>query len=55
MYGVKKKGAYWVLNERDHLEKCEWEENIKTDLQEIRSGTWTTLIWLRIGTSGWLL
>jgi hypothetical protein len=27
------------------------EDNITTDLQEIGRGTWTALIWLRIGTS----
>jgi len=27
-----------------------WEDNIKTDLQELGSGGWTGLIWLKIGT-----
>ena len=25
-----------------------WEDNIKMDLQEVRSGGWTGLIWVRI-------
>ena len=29
-----------------------WEDNIKIDLQEVGSGEWTELIWLRIGTGG---
>jgi hypothetical protein len=29
-----------------------WEDNIKMDLQEVGLGTWTGLIWLRIGTGG---
>ena len=28
-----------------------WED-IKMDLQEVRCGAWTGLIWLRIGTGG---
>jgi hypothetical protein len=32
-----------------------WEDNIKVDLQEMRWGAWTGLIWLRIGTGGGLL
>jgi hypothetical protein len=32
-----------------------WEDNIKTDLQEVGCGAWTGLIWLRIGTGGGLL
>ena len=31
------------------------EDNIKVDLQEVGWGTWTGLIWLRIGTGGGLL
>jgi len=29
-----------------------WEDNIKLDLQELEWGSWTELIWLRIGTGG---
>jgi len=29
-----------------------WEDNIKMDLQEVRRGAWTGLMWLRIGTGG---
>jgi len=32
-----------------------WEDNIKTDLQEIKWAVWTRLISLRTGTSGGLL
>jgi hypothetical protein len=33
-----------------------WEDSIKMDLQEVEwRGTWTGLIWLRIGTGGGLL
>jgi hypothetical protein len=34
-----------------------WEDNVKMDLQEVGwgGGTWTGLIWLRIGTGGGLL
>jgi hypothetical protein len=33
-----------------------WVDNIKMDLREIGwDGEWIGLIWLRIGTSGWLL
>jgi hypothetical protein len=27
-----------------------WEDNIKTDLQEVECGVWTRLSWLRIET-----
>ena len=30
-------------------------DNIKMDLQEVRWGVWTGLIWLRIGTGGGIL
>jgi len=29
-----------------------WEDNIKTDLQEVGKGVWTGSSWLRIGTGG---
>jgi hypothetical protein len=32
--------------------KRRWEENIKMDFQEITWGSWTGLLWLRIGTGG---
>jgi hypothetical protein len=28
-----------------------WDNNIKTDLQEVESEAWIGLIWLRLGTS----
>jgi hypothetical protein len=30
------------------------DDNIKTDLEEMESGAWTRLIWLRIGTDSGL-
>jgi len=53
-------GFWWEnLRERDHLEDpgMMWEDNIKMDIQEVGwgVGTWTGLIWLRIGTEGGLL
>jgi hypothetical protein len=29
--------------------RLRWEDNIKTDLQEVGCGVWTGLNWLRIG------
>jgi hypothetical protein len=29
-----------------------WEDNIKTDLQEVGFGVWTGLSWLRTGKGG---
>jgi hypothetical protein len=29
---------------------CRWEDNIKTDLQELGCGVWTGMSWLRIET-----
>jgi len=29
-----------------------WEDNFKMDFREMGWGTWTGLIWLRIGTGG---
>jgi hypothetical protein len=34
------------------IPRCRWENNIKLDLQEVRCGVWTGLIWLRKGTGG---
>ena len=34
--------------------KNRWEDNLKLDLQDVGWGTWTGLIWLRIGTGGGL-
>ena len=31
-----------------------WEDNIKMDLREVRSGAWTGSNWLRIGTGSGL-
>ena len=35
--------------------RCRLEDDIKMDLQEVRLGARTRLIWLRIGTGGRLL
>jgi hypothetical protein len=32
--------------------RCRWEENIKMDLQDVKWGAWTGLMWLRVGTGG---
>jgi hypothetical protein len=34
--------------------RLRWEDNIKMELQKVGWGSWTCLIWLRIGTSGGL-
>jgi len=56
-----RKGLYRVLEGK--LEgkiplgrlRCRWEGNINMDLEVVGWGTWTGLIWLRIGTGGGLL
>jgi hypothetical protein len=32
-----------------------WEDNIKMVIEEVGWGTWTGLLWLRIGAGGWRL
>jgi hypothetical protein len=32
-----------------------WEENINTDIKEVATRKWTSLMWLRKGTCGGLL
>jgi hypothetical protein len=51
------RGAYRILVGRPKGRRPlgRWEDNIKIDLQEVGWGTWTGLIWLRIGTGGGLL
>jgi hypothetical protein len=55
------RGAYRVLVGRPEgrrplgRPRCRWEDNIKTDLQEVGWGAWTGLIWLKIRTGGGLL
>jgi hypothetical protein len=52
------RGAYRVLVARPEgrrplgRPRRRWENNIRMDLQEVEWGTWTGLIWLRIGTGG---
>jgi hypothetical protein len=50
------RGAYRILVGRPEGRKpLRWEDNIKTDIQEVGWGPWTGLICLRIGTGGRLL
>jgi hypothetical protein len=56
------RGAYRILVVRPEgrrplgRPRHRWEDNIKMYLQEVEwGGTWTGLIWLRIGTGGGLL
>jgi hypothetical protein len=55
------RGAYRILVGRPEgrrplgRSRLRWEDNIKTDLQEVGCRAWTGLIWLRIGTGGGLL
>jgi hypothetical protein len=57
----ERRGAYRILVGRPEgrrpLERSrhKWEDNIKTDLQEVGWGAWTGLIWIRIGTGDRLL
>jgi hypothetical protein len=58
---VEGRGAYRNLVGRPEGRRAlgrprrRWEDNIKMDLQEVRWGAWTGLIWFRIGTGGGLL
>jgi hypothetical protein len=55
------RGAYRILVGRPEgrrplgRPRRRWDDNIKMNLQEVVWGAWTGLIWLRIGTGGWLL
>jgi hypothetical protein len=55
------RGAYRILVGRSEGRRSlgrprrRWEDNIKMGLEEVEWGAWTGLIWLRIGTGGWLL
>ena len=54
----KRRGAYRVLvgkpDGKRPLERRRrrWDDNVKTDLQEVGWKSWTGLNWLRIGTGG---
>jgi len=56
-----KRGAYGVLVGRVEgkrplgRSRRGWKDNIRMDLQEVEWGAWIGLIWIRIGTGGWLL
>jgi hypothetical protein len=43
------------LLERKPEERSQYEDNIKVDVREIGGAVLIGFIWLRIGTSGWLL
>ena len=47
-----KRGVYRVLvgKPEGKRPRHRWEDNIKTDLQEVGCGVWTGSRWLRIGT-----
>jgi len=51
---MERRGVYRVLvgKAEGRRPKCRWEDNIKIDLQEVGRGAWTSLIWLRVRTSG---
>jgi len=54
----EKRGAYRILvgdpEGKGPLgrRRYRWEDNIKMDIQEVGWGSWTGLVWLRIGTGG---
>ena len=43
---------FWLGKRAFGMPRRRWEDNIKTDLQELEWGTWTGLIWLTTGTDG---
>jgi hypothetical protein len=57
----EERGAFRILVERSEERRPlgslrrRWVDNIKMDLQEVGCGSWTGLIWLRIGTGGGIL
>ena len=59
IYMGEVRGAYRVLMGKPKGKRplgrptLRWEGNIEMDLQEVALGTWTGLIWLRLGTCGW--
>jgi hypothetical protein len=54
----KRKGAYRVLVGKPEGKrpigrpKCRWQDNTQMDLKIVGRGSWTGLIWLRMGTGG---
>jgi hypothetical protein len=47
--------GFWLgdLSVEDHLEYLGIDgNNFKTNLQHVRRGAWTGLLWLRMGTGG---
>jgi hypothetical protein len=59
-YG-ERKGAYKVLVGKPEGKrplgrpKHRWDDNVQMDLSAVGLGSMAGLIWLRIGTGGWLL
>jgi hypothetical protein len=57
----ERRGAYRVLVGKSKgrrplgRRRRRWEDNIKTDIREVKWGAWTGSIWLRTGTGGGLL
>jgi hypothetical protein len=55
---VERRGVYRVLVRKPEGKislgrpRRRWEDNIKTDLEEVGWGEWTGSSWLRIGTGG---
>jgi hypothetical protein len=51
-----RRGAYRVLVGRPEGKRplarprCRWEDTVKIDLQEVGTGAWTGLIWVRLVT-----
>jgi len=54
----EKKGAHRSLLRKPEGKRTlgrrrrKWDDNIKMDLQEVGSGSWTGLIWLKTRTRG---
>ena len=54
----ERRGVYRVLVKKPEGKRLldrprhRWEDSINMDLQEVEWGTWTGLIWLRLGTGG---
>ena len=45
-------GFWWGKMREYGIPRRRWEDNIKTDLEEVDVGMWTGSNWLRTGTGG---
>ena len=59
-YEGEKKGIQGLVGKSDRLiplgrPRLGWEDNIKLDLQQVKCGVWTGLLWLSIRDSWWSL